>query len=214
MALTVPWGAPAKTEAAVTASVAASAPQAGMGSTVRSQVRLARGWDGFPSPTLKWELASSSLVTGRAIGYQSHQLVQQDPLPAEIASKSVETRTLQGQHLVWHPSIICAESVAEPSRWGGIRAVPRHPSPFPWHHSLMHLGPRKGARLSYARGGAGPALMLISVYQTGSPRSSNWPQSWSSTWAQSPSSAAWPLATHCPPVTGWSCARLTALCSR
>lgn len=77
----------------------------------------------------------------------------------------------------------------------------------------LHLGLRKGARLS-CRGEAAPALMLISVYQTGSPRSSSWPQSWSSTWAQSPSSAAWPLATHCPPGTAWSCARLTALCSR
>lgn len=53
MALTVPWSAPAKMEAAVTASVAVSALQAGMGSTVRSQVRLAQGCGGFPSLTLK-----------------------------------------------------------------------------------------------------------------------------------------------------------------
>lgn len=214
MALTVPWRAPAKTEAAVTASVAVSAPQAGMGSTVRSQVRLAQGCRGFPSPTLTWALAPSSPVTGRAIGYWSCQLVQQDPLPAEIASRSLKTRTLQGQYLVWHPGIICAESVAEPACGVGIRAGSQHPSPFPWHKGKppivwLHLGPRKDAW-----GGAGPALILISVYQTGSPRSSNWPQSWSSTWAPSPSSAAWPLATHCPPGTAWSCARLMAPCSR
>lgn len=52
MALTVPWSAPAKMEASVTASVAVSALQAGMGSTVRSQVRLAQGCGGFhPSPS-------------------------------------------------------------------------------------------------------------------------------------------------------------------
>lgn len=64
-------------------------------------------------------LTPSSPVTGRAFGYWSCQPVQQDPLAAEIASKCVETRTLQGQHLACHPSIICAESVAEPSMWGG-----------------------------------------------------------------------------------------------
>lgn len=90
-----------------------------MGSTVRSQVRLAQGCGRFPSPTLKWALAPSSPVTGRAVGYWSCQLVQQEPLPVELASKSVETRTLQGQHLVCHPSIICAEIVAEPSMWDG-----------------------------------------------------------------------------------------------
>jgi len=74
--------------------------------------------------------------------------------------------------------------------------------------------PGKGASLSRAWGGGGPALMSISVCQTGSPRSSNWPQSWSSTWAQSLLSAAWPPATRCLPVTVWSCARLTAPCSR
>lgn len=41
------------------------------------------------------------------------------PLGCGIRSKSVETRTLQGQHLVWYPSIICVESVAEPSMWVG-----------------------------------------------------------------------------------------------
>lgn len=96
--------------------MAVSAPWAGMGSTVRSQVRLAQGCGEFLSPTLRWALAPSSPVTGRAIDYWSCQL---DPLPIEIASKSVETRTLQGQHLVCHPSIICAGSVAEPSMWGG-----------------------------------------------------------------------------------------------
>lgn len=143
MALTVPWRAPAKTEAAVTASVAVSAPQAGMGSTVRSQVRLAQGCRGFPSPTLTWALAPSSPVTGRAIGYWSCQLVQQDPLPAEIASRSLKTRTLQGQYLVWHPGIICAESVAEPACGVGIRAGSQHPSPFPWHHSLAASGSKE-----------------------------------------------------------------------
>lgn len=150
-------------------------------------------------------------MTGRAIGYWSQQLVQQDPLPTEITSKSGETGTFQGQHLVWHPSIICAERVAEPSMWSGDQSwITASLGTTVW----QHLGPRKGARLSCAWGGARSALMLISVYQTGSPRSSNWHQSWSSTWAQSPSSAVWPLATHCLPGTAWSCARLTALCSR
>lgn len=72
----------------------------------------------FQCPTLKWALAPSSPVTGRAIGYWSHQLVQQDPLPVERDSKSIDPRTLQGEHLIWHPSII-AESVAEPSMWDG-----------------------------------------------------------------------------------------------
>ena len=59
MAPTAPWGAPAETEAAVTASVAVSARRAGTGSTVRSQVRPAWGRGGFLSPTLGWALAPS-----------------------------------------------------------------------------------------------------------------------------------------------------------
>lgn len=64
MAPTVPWDAPAEMEAAVTASAAVSARRAGMGSTVKSQVRLVWGCSGFLSPTLRWALASSSPVTG------------------------------------------------------------------------------------------------------------------------------------------------------
>lgn len=73
MALTVPWSAPAKMEAAVTASVAVSAPQAGMGSIVRSQVRLARGCGRFPSPTLRgcWLLPHQWLGGPLAIGLTS-----------------------------------------------------------------------------------------------------------------------------------------------
>lgn len=53
MAPTVPWGAPAEMEAAVTVSAAVSAQRAGMGSTVKSQVRLVWGCGGFLSPILR-----------------------------------------------------------------------------------------------------------------------------------------------------------------
>lgn len=176
-------------------------------------MRPARGHSGFLSPTLGWAPAPSPLVTGGASGYQSRQPAQQAPSPAEIAPSPMEARVLQGDHLGWPPRISCAKSVAKPSTWGwGPDCSTQHRTPSTGVR--LWLGPEKGASLSCAWGGAGPALTPISPCQTGSPRSSNWPQSWSSTWARSLSSAAWPLATRCQPATAWSCARLMAPCSR
>lgn len=149
-----------------------------------------------------WAPAPSSLVTEGIISSWPHQPAQQLTLLAEIAPKPMETRALQGEHLVWPLGLLALLNL---EHGVGISAGPQHVAQVPWH---------QGASPSCAWGGVGPALMLISVCQTASPRSSIWPRSWSSTWAQSPLSAAWPRATHCPPVTAWSCARLTALCSR
>lgn len=76
------------------------------------RVSVPHPWVGSGSFLTLW-------LTGGAIGYCPHQLAQQPPLPAEIAPNPMETRVLQGEHLVWPPGISCAESVAEPSMWCG-----------------------------------------------------------------------------------------------
>lgn len=95
----------------------------------------------IPHPS--WVLAPSSSVAGRAIGYWSRQLVPQDPLAAELDCKSVETRTLQGQHLVWIPALSVLRVLLSPACGVGIRAGPQYLSPFPWHHSLAASGSKK-----------------------------------------------------------------------
>lgn len=61
------------------------------------------------------------LTSDWGVIYWPCQLAQQPPLPAEIAPNTMETRALQGDHLVWHPRISHAESIAEPGTWAGDR---------------------------------------------------------------------------------------------